>query len=89
MFARETLEIMCGDESQYAFKDPRRYGALAVLNSTSPSLETESAGGNACSSWNLVFFNSEDHKSSTATHMKVTAGGSCDLTSFSDMFINI
>lgn len=61
---------MCGG-SEKDLHDPRRYGALAVLNSSS-TLEEDNLG----LSGQVVFFNEVDHKSPMATHISFTPRGS-------------
>lgn len=57
--------MCCGNEND--LRDPRRFGALAVVSpSTLHHEQTESLSGQ------IVFFNHSDHKSQVATHVSFT-----------------
>lgn len=60
---------MCGGNEKDLY-DPRRYGALAVLNSSSSA-----AGDESVLSGQVVLFNEKDHKSPVATHVSFTPSG--------------
>lgn len=61
---------MCGGNDS-AVDDPRRFGALAVLNraalpSTALDVSSENLSGQ------IVLFNENDHESTWATHLRFT-----------------
>lgn len=60
--------MCCGSEKD--LQDPQRYGALAVLSSSSSLAEC-----NSDLSGHVVFFNEADHRSPMATHVSFTPRG--------------
>lgn len=60
---------MCGGSEKDLY-DPKRYGALAVLNSSSSVV-----GDKSNLSGQVIFFNEKDHKSPMATHVSFTPSG--------------